>query len=75
MPFKTTNRLATAQGSTLTIKQLGRLIVQTVEQNKLMGKPFKQTFHITDIKQNIIGIPFLINYIPTSNILNSRFHL
>ena len=39
-----------------------------------MTKPFKQTFHITDIKHNIIGIPFITNYIPTINILNSKTH-
>ena len=46
-----------------------------MEQNKLMSKPFKQTFHITDIKHNTIGIPFITNYIPTINILNSRIHI
>ena len=46
-----------------------------MEQNKLLSKPFKQTFHITDIKQNIIGIPFITKYIPTINILNGRIHI
>ena len=40
-----------------------------------MNKPFKQTFHITDIKHNIIGIPFITKYIPTINILNSKIHI
>ena len=40
-----------------------------------MSKPFKQTFHITDIKHNIIGIPFITKYIPTINILISRTHI
>ena len=40
-----------------------------------MSKPFKQTFHITDIKHNIFGIPFFTKYIPTMNILNSRIHI
>ena len=46
-----------------------------LEQNKLMSKPFKQTFHITDIKHKIIVIPFITKYIPTINILNSRIHI
>ena len=46
-----------------------------MEQNKLMSKPLKQTSHITDIKNNIIGIPFITKYIPTVNILNSRIHI
>ena len=36
------------------------------------NKPFKQTFHITDIKHNIIGIPFITKFIPTINILNRK---
>ena len=40
-----------------------------------MNKPFKQTFHITDIKHNIIGIPFISKYIPTINILKSKIHI
>ena len=40
-----------------------------------MSKPFKQIFHITDIKQNIIGIPFITKYIPTINILNCEIHI
>ena len=46
-----------------------------MEQNKLLTKPFKQTFHITDIKQNIIEIPVITKYIPTINILNSKIHI
>ena len=46
-----------------------------MEQNKILNKPFKQTFHITDIKQNIIGIPFITKYILTTNILNSKLHI
>ena len=46
-----------------------------MEQNKIFNKPFKQTFHITDIKHNIIGIPFITKYIPTINILNSKIHI
>ena len=48
---------------------------RTMEQNKILTKPFKQTFHITDIKHNIIGIPFITKYIPTINILNSKLHI
>ena len=43
-----------------------------MEQNKILNKPFKQIIHITDIKHNIIGIPFISKYIPTINILNSK---
>ena len=43
-----------------------------MEQNKILNKPFKQIFHITDIKHNIIGIPLISKYIPTINILNSK---
>ena len=78
IPFKTTSRLATAQGSTLTNyekEQLSLVPTRTMEQNKHMSKPFKQTFHITDVKHNIIGIPFNTNYTPTINILNSKFHI
>ena len=46
-----------------------------MEQNKILKKPFKQTFHITDIKHNIIGIPFITKYIPTINNLNSKPHI
>ena len=40
-----------------------------------MNKPFKQTFHITDIKHNIIDIPFINKYILTTNILNSKIQI
>ena len=46
-----------------------------MEQNKILNKPFKQTFHITDIKNNIIVIPFITKYIPTINILNGKLHI
>ena len=46
-----------------------------MEQNKNLNKPFKQTFHITDIKHNIIGIPFITKNTPTINILNSKTHI
>ena len=46
-----------------------------MEQNKILNKPFKQTFHITDITHNIIGIPFITKYIPTINILKSKLHI
>ena len=76
--FKTISRLATAQGSTLTNYgkiQLLLLPTRTMEQNKVMSKPFKQTFHITDIKHNIIGITFVTKCIPAINILNSKIHI
>ena len=46
-----------------------------MKQSKLLTKPFKQTFHITDIKHNIVEIPFITKYIPTFNILNSKIHI
>ena len=78
LPSKTSSRLATAQGSSLINYgniQLLLLPTRTVEQNKLLNKPFKQTFHITDIKHNIIGKPFFTKYIPTIVVLNSILHI
>ena len=79
IPLKTTSRLATAQGSTLTNYgkiQLSSLVpTRTMEPNKLLNKPFKQTFNITDIKHNIVGIPFITKDIPMINILNSKNHI
>ena len=77
-PIKTASKLATAQGSTLV--NYGKIKfflvpTRTMEQNKILNKPFRQTFHITDIKHNIIGIPFITKYIPTINILNSKLHI
>ena len=46
-----------------------------MEQNKLLNKPFKQTFHITDAKHNIIGTPFIFKYIPTNHILDSKINI
>ena len=43
-----------------------------MEQNQILNKPFKQIFQITDIKHNMIGIPFITKYIPTINVLNSN---
>ena len=74
-PLETSSKLATAQGSTLVNYgkiQLFLLPTRTMEQNKILTKPFKQIFHITDIKHKIIGIPFISKYIPTINILNSK---
>ena len=75
---KTASRLATAQGSILTnYGKIQILLVptKTMEQNKLLNKPFKQTFHITDIKHNVIGIPFITKYIPTINIIDSKINI
>ena len=74
-PLATSSKLATAQGSTLINYgkvQLFLLPTRTMEQNKILIKPFKQIFHITDIKHDIIGIPFISKYIPTINILNRK---
>ena len=73
--LKTASRLATAQGSTSTNYgkiQLFLVPTKTMEQNKLIIKPFKQTFHIPDIKHNIVGTPFITKYIPTIKILDSK---
>ena len=43
-----------------------------MEQNKLLNNQFKQTIHITDIKHNIIGIPFITKYIPNIKLLDSK---
>ena len=74
IPLKTANKLATAQGATLTNYgkfQLFLVPTKSMEQNKLLNKPFKQTFYITIMKHTIIGIPFITKYIPTINILDS----
>ena len=76
--LETSSKLATAQGSTLVNYgkiQLFLLPTRTMEQNKILSEPFKQIFHITDIKHSIIGIPFISKYIPTINILNSKIHI
>ena len=46
-----------------------------MEQNKLLKKPFKQTFLIKDTKHNNIGIPFILKYIPTIKILDTRINI
>ena len=78
IPLERASRLATAQGSTLTnyLKiQLFHVSTKTMKQSKLLNKPFKQTFHILDIKHNIIGIPFITKYIPTISILDSKIKI
>ena len=55
--------------------QLFLVPTKTMEQNKILNKLFKQTFYFTDIKHNIIGIPFITKYIPTIHILNSKLHI
>ena len=40
-----------------------------------MSKQFKQTFPITDITHNIIGIPYITKYIQTMTNLNSRIQI
>ena len=52
IPIKTASKLATAQGSTLINYgkiQLFLVPTRTMEQNKILKKPFEQTFHITVI--------------------------
>ena len=75
-PLETSSKLATAQGSTIVNYgkiQLFLLPTRTMEQINILSKLFKQIFHITDIKHKIIGIPFISKYIPTINILNSKY--
>ena len=48
---------------------------KTMEKNKLLNKPIKQIFHITNKKLIIIGIPFITKYIPTINILDSKINI
>ena len=75
---KTSKKLATAQGSSLTNYgkiQLYLVPTWTLEQNKLLDKPLLQIFHLTAIKRNIVGVPFITKSIPTINILNSRLHI
>ena len=77
-PLETSSKLATAQRSTLV--NYGKILLfllptRTMEESKILNKPFKQTFHITDIKHNIIGIPFITKNIPTINILISKIHI
>ena len=74
-PLETSSNIATAQRSTLVNYgkiQLFLLPSRTMKQNKILNKPFKLIFHITDIKHNILDIPFISKYIPTINILNSK---
>ena len=66
-PHAISSKLSTAQGSTLVL-----LPTRTMEQNKILNKPFKLIIHITDFNHNIIGIPFISKHIPTINILNSK---
>ena len=77
-PLETSNKLETAKGSTLVNYgkiQLFLVPTKTMEQNKILNKLFKQIFHITDIKHNIIGIPLKTKNIPTINVLNSKIHI
>ena len=78
IPSKTTSKLATAQGSTLTNYgkiQLFLVPTKSMEQNKLLNQPFKQTFHITDIKHNIIRVPFITKHLPTFIILDNKINI
>ena len=46
-----------------------------MEQINLSLRPFKQMFHIIDIKHSIIGIPLNTKYISTINIFNSNLQI
>ena len=55
-PIKTASNLATAQGSTLiNYGKIQHYHYYNNGTNKILSKPFKQTFHITDIKHNIMA--------------------
>ena len=57
-PLETSSKLAIAQGSTLVNygkNQLFLVPTRTMEQNKILNKPFKQIFQITDIKHNLLA--------------------
>ena len=57
--------LATSQESSLKTYgkfQLYLVPTRTMEQNRLLNKPFEQKLHITDIKHSIIGIDFHYQY-------------
>ena len=43
--------------------------------NKLLNQPFKQIFHINDIKHNIIGFSFITKYIPTIIVLDCKMNV
>ena len=76
--MKTASKLATAQGSTLINYgkiQLFLVPTRTKEQNKILNNSFKQTFHITDMKHNDSGIPFITKDIPARNILSSKNYI
>ena len=78
IPMKTASKLATEQGSTLINHGKIRLFLvptRTMELNKILTKPLKQKFHLTCIKHNIIGIPFITKYIPIKNILRSQIQI
>ena len=44
-------------------------------QNKLPSKPFKQMFHITQLKNKFNGKSFITEYVPTTNILSNKLHM
>ena len=46
-----------------------------MELNQLLNKPCKQIFLMTDIKHNIIGIPFITKYILTISIIDSKIKI
>ena len=41
-------------------------------EKKLLMKYFEQIFHITNIKHNTVGIPFITKFFPTVKILNCK---
>ena len=61
-PSKTSSKLATAQGSSLTNYgkiQLYLVPNRAMEQNKLLNNFVKQMFYIAYTKHNKVGIPFI----------------
>ena len=60
--LKTSSKLATSQGISLTkygTFQLLLITTRTREQSKFISKSSKRIFHITNIKHNIAGVPFI----------------
>ena len=83
-PLKVSSKLVTAQGKNLTKYgkiQIFLILIRTKERNKFihLKRIFKQIFkrisHKTEIKHNIVGIPFITKCIPTINILNNNLQI
>ena len=63
-PSESSSNVATAQGSSST-NVCEKNPTRTMEQNKLLN--LQKKFHITDLKHNIVGLPFLTKYMKITN--------